>query len=120
MIHIKSACVALAIITLILLTLLVFPVPVYAATITANPTTGSVGTSVLISGQGFVGRVATIYWDEQVLAENVPVTETGDLTHTVDIPRACKGEHLIEVTDREVHSPPCHAAPATSRWRYAM
>jgi len=78
---------------------LVFPVPVYAASITVSPTSGTVGTSVLISGEGFVGHLATIHWDGEVMAENVPITETGELSYSLDIPRACKGAHLIEVTD---------------------
>jgi len=100
LIHIRGSCSALALaIVLLPLLLLAFPVPVYAASITLEPVSGPVDTSVLISGEGFVGRVATIHWDGQVMAEKVPITETGDLSCSLDIPRACKGDHVIEVTD---------------------
>ena len=100
MIHIRDSCSALALaIVLLPLLLLAFPVPVYAASITLEPASGPVDTSVLISGEGFVGHVATVHWDGQVVAEKVPISETGDLNCSLDIPRACKGDHLIEVTD---------------------
>jgi hypothetical protein len=99
--HIKGLCLALGLsIVLLPLILLVFPIPVHAATgITLAPTSGTVGTSVVISGEGFVGHLATICWDGQVIAQDVPITETGELSYSLDIPSACRGEHTIEVTD---------------------
>ena len=99
--HIKALCPALGLsIVLLPLILLVFPVPVHAAAgITLDPTSGTVNTSVLISGEGFVGQLATIYWDGQVIVQDVPITETGELSYSLDIPSASRGEHIIEVTD---------------------
>ena len=92
------AVLALSIILMPLL-LLASPTPVYAASVTLNPTSGVVGTSVLISGEGFVGQLAIIRWDGQEVATDIPISETGGLTYKLDIPHACKGDHTIEVTD---------------------
>jgi len=99
--YIKGLCFALGLsIVLLPLILLAFPVPVHAAAgITLDPTSGTVHSSVLISGEGFVGHLATIYWDGQVIVQDVPITETGELTYSLDIPSASRGEHIIEVTD---------------------
>lgn len=91
----------MVLITMILpLLLLVFlPVPVRAASLTINPTSGTVGTSVLINGDGFVGRLATIYWDGQVIAKKVPISEEGNLNYNFNVPLAGKGSHIVKVTD---------------------
>lgn len=99
--YIKGLFVTLALTIIVLpLILLAFPVPVHAAAgITLNPTSGTVGTSVLITGEGFVGQLATIYWDDQVILTDVPISEAGELTCNLNVPHACKGDHVIEVTD---------------------
>lgn len=98
--HSKGLFAALALtIILMPLLLLVSPAPVHAASVTLNPTSGTVGTSVLISGEGFVGHLAIIHWDGQEVATDIPISETGGLTYKLDIPHTCKGNHIIEVTD---------------------
>ncbi len=99
--RIKDLFVALALVTILLpLILLVFPpAPVHATSITLNPASSTVGTSVLISGEGFAGHLATIYWDGQVVVTDVPISETGKLTYNLNVPHACKGDHIIRVND---------------------
>lgn len=41
------------------------PAPAHAASLTLNPASGSAGSIVQISGKGFVGRLATIHWDDR-------------------------------------------------------
>ena len=96
----KGLFIALALTIILLpLILLVSPTPTYAASINVNPTSGTAGTSVLISGDGFVGHLAIIHWDDQEVATDVPISETGELTYSLNIPPACKGNHIIGVTD---------------------
>ena len=91
---------ALIIILLPLLLLVFLPVPVKAATsININPVSGAIGVSVLINGDGFAGRLATIYWDEKGIAQKVPISEAGKLTYSFNVPVACKGGHVIKITD---------------------
>ena len=96
----KNLAVAFALAIIIFpLSSLVFSASASGANITLNPTTGTVGTTTLIKGEGFIGHSATIYWDEQVIVQDVPITKSGELTYNLDIPNACKGNHVIEVTD---------------------
>ena len=98
--YIKGLFITLALTIILLpLILLAFPIPVHATSITLNPTSGTVDTSILITGEGFVGQLATIYWDDQVILTDVPISETGELTCNLNVPHACKGDHVIEVTD---------------------
>ena len=88
-------------IILLPLVLVIFPVSVSASatSLTLTPDSGIAGTSVSISGNGFVGRLATIYWDGKIVVTDIPISEAGEFTHSFDIPTASKGEHTIEVTD---------------------
>jgi len=54
---------------------------------------------VHVSGDGFAGRLATVYWDKQVIVTKVPIADTGELAFDLQIPTACKGSHTITVTD---------------------
>jgi hypothetical protein len=75
------------------------PVPVHAAGITVAPTSGTVSTSIHISGNGFSGRLATIHWDNQIILSKIPISETGELTCNLKVPPACRGNHIIKITD---------------------
>ena len=88
-----------SIIIVLPLLLLVFHTPAYATSITINPTSGTTGTSVSITGKGFVGRLATIHWDGQVMIQDIPISKNGELAHTFTIPSSCKGDHKVKVTD---------------------
>jgi len=81
------------------LILLASPIPVHAASITVAPTSGTVGTSIQISGNGFAGRLANIHWDDQIILSKIPISETGELTCNLKIPPACRGDHIIKITD---------------------
>ena len=81
------------------LILLASPVPVHAASITVAPTSGTVGTSIQISGNGFAGRLANIHWDDQIILSKIPISETGELTCNLKVPSACRGDHIIKITD---------------------
>jgi len=81
------------------LILLVYPAPIHAANITASPASGTVGTYIQISGDGFAGQFAEIHWDDQIILSNIPISETGELTCNLKIPHACSGNHIIKITD---------------------
>jgi len=81
------------------LILLASPVTVHAASITANPASGTVGTYIQISGDGFAGRFANIHWDDQIILSKIPMSETGELTCNLKVPPACRGDHIIKITD---------------------
>jgi hypothetical protein len=75
------------------------PVPVHASNISIGPASGTISTSIHINGNGFSGRLATIYWDNQIILSKVPISETGELTFDLQVPPACKGSHTIKITD---------------------
>jgi hypothetical protein len=94
--------VLLAFLTITIILPLIFlanPVSVYASNIKITPTSGIVGTSVHISGDGFSGRLATVYWDNQIILSKIPISETGELTFDLQVPATCKGNHVIKITD---------------------
>jgi uncharacterized protein YaiE (UPF0345 family) len=91
--------VFLAIIIVLPFLFLASPVPVRASNITIAPTSGTVSTSVHVSGDGFSGRLATIYWDNQIILSNVPISETGELTFDLQVPTVCRGSYTIKITD---------------------
>ena len=78
---------------------MVHATPVHASSITLNPSSGTVGTQVTVSGEGFTGRLAEIKWDGRVVAEKVPLGEKGKLNYSLSIPQAAKGTYNIEVAD---------------------
>jgi len=95
----KVLLVFLAIIIVLPFLFLASPLPVRASNITIAPTSGTVSTSVHVSGDGFSGRLAAIYWDNQIILSKVPISETGELTFDLQVPTACKGSHTIKITD---------------------
>ncbi len=94
----SSACLAAVIIAASLC--LLVPARVYGTTtISLSPISGSPGSRVALSGDGFIGKLATVYWDNKKLVQNIPVNKTGQINYTFKIPSASRGEHMIKVTD---------------------
>ncbi|MCX6006574.1 MAG: hypothetical protein NTZ34_04840, partial [Chloroflexi bacterium] len=76
------------------------PAPAHAeTTISLSPQKGSIGSRAAITGNGFIGKLATIYWDDKKLIQNVPVSKTGQIDFTFEIPSSTKGSHSVKVTD---------------------
>ncbi|MCJ7515548.1 MAG: hypothetical protein MUO89_06235 [Dehalococcoidia bacterium] len=99
MVRYKVLLTFLAIIIVVPFLFLGSPVPVHASNITVTPTSGTVGTSVRVSGDGFSGRLATIYWDKQTILGKIPISETGELTVDLQVPASCRGSHTIKIVD---------------------
>jgi len=97
--HSKVLFISLALIITLPMILLLSPAPVHAVSISVAPTSGTVGTSIQIRGNGFSGRLATIHWDDQVVLSKIPISETGELTCNWKIPPASRGDHIIKITD---------------------
>ncbi len=90
---------ALSIVLTPLIVLVSVSTPVYAASGTVRPVSGIAGSTVSVSGENFSGKLATIHWDDQILVEEVPISETGSLNCDLVIPVSSKGEHTILITD---------------------
>lgn len=75
------------------------PNSVYAANLALNPSDGTPGSTITVSGSDFTGKLATIYWDDRIISERVSIEENGTFSHEIDIPNASKGTHTIHVTD---------------------
>ncbi len=88
-----------ALLPVMLLFILMIPARVFATSITLNPDSGKMGAKITITGDGFIGKVATIYWDDKKLVQNVPVSKTGEINHKFDVPPSSKGTHTVKVTD---------------------
>ena len=73
--------------------------PVHASDITITPTSGAAATIVHISGNGFSGKKATIYWDGQTTLNNIPISGSGELSYDFQVPADAKGAHTIKITD---------------------
>ena len=58
------------------------------------PTGGPQAHKAAITGDGFIGKLATIYWDDKKLIQNVPVSKTGQINFTFEIPSSTKGDAL--------------------------
>jgi hypothetical protein len=79
---------------------LLVPAPVHAgAGATVAPDAGTAGTSVLVEGENFTGTLAVIHWDGQVVAEDVPISEEGNISFDLVVPNASGDEHTILITD---------------------
>ncbi len=91
----------LALITILLplLPLLLLPGIVHAANLSLNPDSGTVGSTVVVSGNNFIGHHATIYWDGKIVASDITISETGNFNYNLTIPTAGKGKHVISITD---------------------
>lgn len=94
---IPFASLALLIIASAVFTFL--PSRVYATSITLEPSSGVAGSKIALTGDGFIGKVATIYWDDKKIIQNVPVSKTGQINYNFEIPSSSKGTHIIKVTD---------------------
>ena len=93
----SSALISLA---LLFVSATFYPAPVHAAAESSvSPQSGPVGSTVVIRGQDFSGQLATIHWDEEVMAEEVPVSQDGTLSYELTVPHAVKGEHVIFISD---------------------
>ncbi|MCX5996990.1 MAG: hypothetical protein NTV42_05095 [Chloroflexi bacterium] len=75
------------------------PTRVYATSITLAPSSGITGSKIVLTGDGFIGKVATIYWDDKKIIQSVPVSKTGQINYSFEIPSSAKGTHIVKVTD---------------------
>ena len=73
--------------------------PAYAADILLNPSSATVGSQIQVIGEGFSGHLATIHFDDKVVATDIPILESGSLKYNLTIPKAQKGTHVIQITD---------------------
>ena len=92
--------IASALLVIVAGTFHLLPIPAQAATtISLNPQKGTTGSRAAITGDGFIGKLATIYWDDKKLIQNVPVSKAGQIDFAFDIPSSTKGDHSVKVTD---------------------
>lgn len=70
--------------------------------VTLSPASGSVGTTVTVTGSNFVSNTAvTIKFDGNTLTTNpatITTTSTGTFTATITIPNSVAGSHTVAVT----------------------
>ncbi len=97
--HIRAICILLLLVVTISFALLAYPAEVHAANITVLPTVGTVGTSIVITGTGFTGHWATVYWGNQIILTKVPISVTGELKCELKVPPASRGNHTIKIVD---------------------
>ena len=79
--------------------ILLMPSRAYATSIALDPSSGSSGMQITITGDGFIGKVATIYWDDKKFVQNVPISKSGQINYKFDVPPSSKGSHTVKVTD---------------------
>jgi hypothetical protein len=75
------------------------PSPVHASNIDITPSSGVVGTNIQIDGDGFAGRLATVYWDDRMILDKIPISESGQLSFDFQTPTDTKGSHVIKIND---------------------
>ena len=85
--------------SVMLLGILLVPSRAYATSIALDPSSGKTGAQITITGDGFVGKMATIYWDDKKLVQNVPISKSGEINYKFDVPPASGGIHTVKVTD---------------------
>jgi hypothetical protein len=95
----KIPFISLALLIIASAVLSFLPSRVYATSITLAPSSGVTGSKIALTGDGFIGKIATIYWDDKKIIQNVPVSKTGQINYSFEIPSSCKGTHVIKVTD---------------------
>ncbi len=95
----KFACLLIGALLTIATSSLIQPANVYATSISLLPATGSPGSRITLNGEGFIGKLATIYWDDKKFISNVPITQSGQITYSFEVPPSSKGQHAIKVTD---------------------
>ena len=79
--------------------ILLMPSRAYATSIMLDPGSGKTGMQVSITGDGFIGKVATIYWDDKKIVQNVPISKSGQIDYKFDVPPAAGGVHIVKVMD---------------------
>jgi len=89
----------LSVLILLPSTFLISAKQIYASSIALSIDQGRTGTPVIVTGEGFTGKIATIKWDGVIIAEKIPISETGILSYELSVPRLPKGVYTIEVTD---------------------
>lgn len=97
----KRLLISLAI-TIISITMILTassPISAQDASLTLNPNSGSADSIIQVSGKSFVGHLATVYWDDKIIATDIPIFESGDLDYNLTVPAASKGTHIIRITD---------------------
>ena len=75
------------------------PAKADATSIVIEPVIGTIGDRISLTGNGFIGKLATIYWDDKKIIQNIPVSKQGQISYTFEIPTTTKGVHIIKVTD---------------------
>jgi hypothetical protein len=85
--------------SVMLLGILLAPSSAYATSIALDPSSGKTGAQITITGDGFIGKMATIYWDDKKLQQNVPISKSGEINYKFDVPPASGGTHTVKVTD---------------------
>jgi hypothetical protein len=75
------------------------PSPVHASNIDITPSSGTVGTNIQIDGDGFAGSLATVYWDDRMILNKIPISEAGQLSFDFQAPTDIKGNHVVKITD---------------------
>ena len=70
-----------------------------ATSIMVDPSSGISGSKTTMTGDGFIGKMATIYWDDKKIIQNVPVSKSGQINYSFEVPPSTKGIHVIKVTD---------------------
>ncbi len=73
--------------------------PSQPTAINISSSTGSPGATITLTGEGFIGKLATLYWDDKKIVQNIPITKSGQINYTFEIPSAPKGTHTIRVID---------------------
>jgi hypothetical protein len=97
--HRSTILVLLTAILLVPSIFLILPSRVFASSLEVLPSYGTVGTSIQVNGTGFSGRLATVYWDDRLLLNKIPISETGQLSVDFQAPTDIKGSHIIKITD---------------------
>ena len=79
--------------------ILLMPSRAYATSIALDPVSGQSGMQITLTGDGFIGKMATIYWDDKKIAQNVPISKSGQINYQFEVPPASRGSHTVKVTD---------------------
>jgi len=85
--------------SVMLSSIFLMPSSAYATAISLDPSSGSTGMQITITGDGFIGKMATIYWDDKKIVQNVPISKAGQISYKFDVPPSARGSHTVKVTD---------------------
>jgi len=95
----RALLVISALLAVMLSGILLIPSRAYATSIALDPSSGKTGMQITITGDGFIGKMATIYWDDKKFVQNVPISKSGQINYKFDVPPSSKGSHTVKVTD---------------------